>query len=72
LLIPFTAAALALAAGGYGACLKGAEEPQVRSEELARFNRLVVGRELRMVQLKQEGNALGRRLGEPAPYGEPL
>lgn len=38
-------------------------------EELERFNRLAVGRELDMVRLKQQVNALSQRLGLPAPYG---
>lgn len=36
--------------------------------ELEEFNRLAVGRELRMIELKQEINALRRRLGELAAY----
>ena len=39
------------------------------AEELSRFNRVAVGRESRMIDLKQEINALSRRLGEPEPYG---
>lgn len=39
-----------------------------RAEEAERFNRAAVGRELRMVQLKQEADALRRRLGEPPRY----
>lgn len=38
-------------------------------EELERFNRLAVGRELDMVRLKQQVNALSLQLGVPAPYG---
>lgn len=37
-------------------------------EELSRFNRAMVGRELEMVRLKREINALARALGRPAPY----
>lgn len=37
-------------------------------EELERFNRAAVGRELRMIELKREVNALRVRLGEPARY----
>jgi two-component system, chemotaxis family, CheB/CheR fusion protein len=37
-------------------------------EELDRFNRAAVGRELRMIELKKEVNALSLRLGQPAPY----
>lgn len=36
--------------------------------DLERFNRLSVGRELRMVDLKKEVNALSVELGGPAPY----
>jgi PAS domain S-box-containing protein len=39
-----------------------------RTEELERFNRLAVGRELRMVELKRDINELSGRLGLPAPY----
>jgi hypothetical protein len=39
-----------------------------RADELARFNRAAVGREMRMIDLKKEINALCQRLGEPAPY----
>jgi two-component system CheB/CheR fusion protein len=37
-------------------------------EELERFNRATVGRELRMVDLKKEVNELCGRVGEPARY----
>lgn len=37
-------------------------------EELERFNRLAVGRELDMVHLKRQVNALAQRLGEAPPY----
>lgn len=39
-----------------------------RNEELERFNRATVGRELDMVALKREVNALARELGRPPPY----
>lgn len=45
-----------------------AAELAERNDELARFNRAAVGRELRMVELKREADALRRRLGEPAVY----
>ncbi len=45
-----------------------AEELQQRNEELERFNRAVVGRELDMVELKQRINTLSRELGLPPPY----
>ena len=46
------------------------DELRRRNDELERFNRASIGRELRMVELKQEINALRRRLGEPPPYAE--
>ncbi|MDP2028832.1 MAG: PAS domain S-box protein [Thiobacillus sp.] len=39
-----------------------------RNEELERFNRAVVGRELDMVALKQQVNALSSQLGLAPPY----
>ncbi len=44
------------------------EDLRIRNEELVRFNKVAVGRELRMVELKQEINALSQRLGQPPPY----
>ncbi len=44
------------------------DELRRANEELTRFNRAMVGRELRMVELKQEINALSVRLGLPQPY----
>ena len=44
------------------------EELQARIDELNRFTRLAVGRELRMIELKRELNELYGRLGEPARY----
>jgi PAS domain S-box-containing protein len=41
------------------------EELRANNDELERFNRNVVGRELRMIELKEEINELCRRLGEP-------
>ena len=37
-------------------------------DELARFNTVAVGRELRMVELKKEVNELCERQGEAARY----
>lgn len=37
-------------------------------EELERFNRLMVGRELRVIELKKEVNALRLTLGQPPAY----
>ncbi len=39
-----------------------------QAEELTRFNSAAVGRELRMIELKQEINALCQRQGEPERY----
>ena len=41
---------------------------QSHTEELARFNHVAVGRELRMIELKKEVNDLCRRQGEAARY----
>ena len=43
-------------------------ELQARNNELNRFTRLAVGRELRMIELKRELNELYGRLGEPPRY----
>jgi PAS domain S-box-containing protein len=48
---------------------KQAEEAlKISNEELTRFNRVSVGRELRMIELKQEINALSIRCGLKPPY----
>jgi predicted nucleic acid-binding Zn-ribbon protein len=48
---------------------KQAEERlQRHTEELEHFNRLAVGRELRMVELKQQINELSQQLGKAPPY----
>jgi PAS domain S-box-containing protein len=44
------------------------EELAQRVEELERFNRLAVGRELRMVELKRQINELSEQLGKEPPY----
>lgn len=41
---------------------------EARADELTRFNRLAVGRELRMIELKREINELCRRVGEEPRY----
>ncbi|MFA7060451.1 MAG: PocR ligand-binding domain-containing protein [Pedobacter sp.] len=46
-----------------------AEELRSSNVELELFNRAAVGRELRMIELKEEINELCRRLGEPPRYG---
>ncbi len=45
-----------------------AEQLGASLEELTRFNEAMVGRELRMVELKQEINALCAQLGQPPRY----
>jgi PAS domain S-box-containing protein len=45
-----------------------AEALRASNAELELFNRAMIGRELRMVELKQEIDALCRRLGEPPRY----
>ena len=48
---------------------KRAEEEMTRRvQELEYFHRLVVGRELRMVELKRQVNELSEQLGEKPPY----
>jgi phage regulator Rha-like protein len=48
---------------------KRAEEALAqRVEELERFHRLSVGRELRMIELKRQVNELSEQLGKEAPY----
>ena len=50
---------------------KQAEEKlQASNEELRRFNKAMVGREMRMVELKNEINELCRRAGLPERYGK--
>jgi two-component system CheB/CheR fusion protein len=44
------------------------EELLARNKELERFNQVTVGRELRMIELKKQVNALHERLGEPPRY----
>ena len=41
---------------------------RLHAEELSRFNRLAVGRELRMIELKKEINELCGQQGLPARY----
>ncbi|MEI6558115.1 MAG: PAS domain-containing protein [Rhodospirillaceae bacterium] len=44
------------------------EELAQRNEELERFNRATVGRELVMIALKRQVNALSEQLGQAPPY----
>lgn len=47
---------------------KAEEATRRTARELEEFNQLMVGRELRMVELKREINELNATLGRPAPY----
>ncbi|MBI5571840.1 MAG: hypothetical protein HY914_17995, partial [Desulfomonile tiedjei] len=44
-------------------------ELQERILEFERFNRLVMAREQRILDLKKEANELAQAAGKPAPYG---
>ena len=44
------------------------QELQRRTDELERFNRLAVGREQRMIELKREVNELAQAAGQPSRY----
>ncbi len=44
------------------------KELAASNEELTRFNRLAIGREMRMIELKQHCNRLAGQLGLAAPY----
>jgi PAS domain S-box-containing protein len=44
------------------------EELRARNQELTRFNRLMTGRELRTIELKQQVNDLAAQLGQSRPY----
>ncbi|WP_211958046.1 CheR family methyltransferase [Cupriavidus numazuensis] len=48
--------------------VRAEEEVHARNAELERFNRVAVGRELRMIELKAEVNVLRARLGEAPGY----
>jgi PAS domain S-box-containing protein len=45
-----------------------AEELRVRNDELERFNRATIGRELDMIELKKQVNELCRQVGREPPY----
>ena len=51
---------------------RAAEELRLGNQELQRFNRAMVGRELRMVELKREVNELCAQAGQPPRYSEVL
>jgi predicted nucleic acid-binding Zn-ribbon protein len=44
------------------------EELRAANEELTRFNRVTVGRELRIIELKKQVNDLCARLGQPPRF----
>jgi hypothetical protein len=44
------------------------EELQSKNEELSRFNRVAIGRELRMIELKKQINELYAQAGRPPRY----
>ncbi len=46
----------------------GEEKVQANMEEVQRFNRVAVGRETQMIELKKKINELSIQLGRPAPY----
>jgi hypothetical protein len=46
-----------------------AEELRAANEDLTRFNQTMVGWELRMIELKQEVNALSAQFDQPLRYG---
>jgi PAS domain S-box-containing protein len=48
------------------------EELRAANEELTRFNRVTVGRELRIIELKKQVNELCARLGQPPRYAAEL
>ena len=49
-----------------------AEALQAANEELTRFNRVTVGRELRIIELKKQVNDLRAQLGQPPRYAAAL
>lgn len=46
------------------------QQEKLLLEDLEGVNRIMVGRELRMIELKNEVNRLSQKLGKPAPYSE--
>lgn len=49
-------------------CFSDVTELRQRNDELERFNKAMVGRELDMIALKRHVNALSSELGRPSPY----
>ena len=47
---------------------KKIEELAISNEELSRFNRLAIGREMRMIEIKKYCNLLAAKLGMALPY----
>jgi PAS domain-containing protein len=47
---------------------QNADKLHARNEELIRLNRLMTGRELRVIELKQQINDLAAQLGQPRPH----
>jgi len=52
--------------------VKNAERELDRLADVERFNRLALGREQRIFELKQQVNALAQAAGQPAPYATTL
>ena len=50
---------------------KYADEMRFQNEEMARFNRVAVGREMQMIELKKEINELCVKIGEPPRHRLP-
>lgn len=51
-----------------GTMMRKMEELAASNEELNRINRLTIGREMRMIELKQQCNSLASQLGMNQPY----
>jgi len=47
---------------------KSEEQQRLLMKDLEQTNRIMTGRELRMIELKKEVNKLSEKLGRPAPY----